>query len=80
LGKAQGAYISKNGVRGMDVHLGVEGLNSNGHEEEIDKDVGMMKIIEKLQKHVQTHRADKKNLMKAREQLGEFNIKLMQRL
>jgi hypothetical protein len=38
----------------------------------------MMKIIEKLQKYVQTHREDNKKLMKAREQQGEFNIKLMQ--
>jgi hypothetical protein len=40
----------------------------------------MMKIIENLQRDVQTHRADNKNLMKAREQQGEFNIKLMQSL
>jgi hypothetical protein len=32
----------------MDVHLGVEGLNSNGHGEEIDKEGHMMKIIEIL--------------------------------
>jgi hypothetical protein len=55
-GKAQGAYSSENEVRGMDVHLGVEGLNSiNGHGEEIDKEGNMMKIIERLQKYVQTH-------------------------
>jgi hypothetical protein len=55
MGKAQGAYSSENEVRGMDVHLGVEGSNSNGHGEEIDKEGNMMKIIEKLQKDVQTH-------------------------
>jgi hypothetical protein len=48
MGKAQGAYSSENEVRGMDVHLGVEGSNSNRHGEEIDKYVGMMKIIAKL--------------------------------
>jgi hypothetical protein len=79
-GEAQDAYSSENEVRGMDVHLGVEGSNSNGHGEEIDKEGNMMKIIEKLQKDVQTHRADNKKLMKAREQQGEFNIKLMQSL
>jgi hypothetical protein len=77
MGKAQGAYSLENEVRGMDVHLGVEGSNSNGHGEEIDKEGNMMKIIEKLQKDVQTHREDNKNLMKAREKQGEFNIKLM---
>jgi hypothetical protein len=61
----------------MDVHIGVEISNSNGHEEEIDKEGNMMKIIEKLQKDVQTHRADNRKLMKVREQQGEFNIKLM---
>jgi hypothetical protein len=34
----------------MDVHLGVEGSNSNGHGEEMDKEGHMMKIIERLQK------------------------------
>jgi hypothetical protein len=40
----------------------------------------MMKIIKKLQKDVQSHREDKKNLIKSREQQGEFNVKLMQSL
>jgi hypothetical protein len=39
----------------MDIHLGVEGLNSNGHEKEMDKEGHMMKIIEKLQKDAQAH-------------------------
>ena len=68
MGKAQGAYSLENEVRGMDVHIGVEGSNSNGHEEEIDKEGNMMKIIEKLRKDVQTHRADNRKLMKSMEQ------------
>jgi hypothetical protein len=48
MGEEQGAYSSKNEVRGMDVHLGVEGSNSNGHGEEIDKEGNMMKTIKKL--------------------------------
>jgi hypothetical protein len=75
--EAQNASSSENEARGMDVHLGVEGSNSNGHGEEIDKEGNMMKIIERLQKDVQTHRADNRNLMKARNQQGEFNLKLM---
>jgi hypothetical protein len=39
----------------MDFHLGVEGLNSNGHGEEIDKEGKIRKIIEGLQKYAQTH-------------------------
>jgi hypothetical protein len=39
----------------MDAHLGVEGTNSNGHGEEIDKEVSMMNIIKNLQKYVQIH-------------------------
>jgi hypothetical protein len=42
--------VQENEARGMDVHLGVEGTNSNGHGEEIDKDVGMMKIIKNCKK------------------------------
>jgi hypothetical protein len=62
------ASSSEDEEKGMDVHFGVEGSNSNGHGEEIDKEGNMMKIIEKLQKDVQTHKADNKNLIKAREQ------------
>jgi hypothetical protein len=64
----------------MDVHLGFKGTNSNGHGEEIDKDMGMKKIIKKLQKEVQIHRADNKKLMTAKEQQGYFNVSLMHRL
>jgi hypothetical protein len=34
----------------VDVHLGFEESNSNGHGEEIDNEGNMMKIIERLQK------------------------------
>jgi hypothetical protein len=34
----------------MDVHLGVEKSNSNGHGGEMEKEKHMMKIIERLQK------------------------------
>jgi hypothetical protein len=66
--EAQNASSSENEARGMDVHLGIEGSNSNGHGEEINKEGNMMKIIEILQKDVQTHREDNKKLMKARDQ------------
>jgi hypothetical protein len=78
--ETQNASSSKNEAKGMDVHLGVEGSNSNGNGEEIDKEGHMMKIIERLQKDAQTHRSDNKKLMKAKEQQGEFNLKLMKSL
>ena len=78
--EAWNASSSENEARGMDVHLGVEGSNSNGHGEEKDKEGNMMKIIEILQKDAQTHREDSRNLMKAKEQQGEFNLKLMKSL
>ena len=46
------AYSSEDEVRGMDVHFGFEGTNSNGHGEEIDKETSMIKIIKNLQKDV----------------------------
>jgi hypothetical protein len=46
--KAHNASSLENEAKGMDVHLGVEGSNSNGHGEEIDKEGNMMKIIERL--------------------------------
>jgi hypothetical protein len=52
----------------MDVHLGFEGTNSNGHGEEIDKDVSMMKIIKNLQKDVQIHQEDNERIKKAKRQ------------
>ena len=48
--EAHNASSSKNEARGIDFHLGVEGSNSNGDGEEIDKEGNMMKIIEILQK------------------------------
>jgi hypothetical protein len=46
--EAQNDYSLKNEAKGMDFHLGVEGSNSNGHGEDINKEGNMMKIIEKL--------------------------------
>jgi hypothetical protein len=46
--EAQNDFSSENEAKEMDVHLGVEGSNSNGHGEEIDKEGNMMKIIERL--------------------------------
>ena len=65
--EAHDAYSPKDKVRGMNVHLGVKGTNSNGHGEEIDKDVGMMKTIKNLQKYVQIHQEDNERLKISKE-------------
>jgi hypothetical protein len=38
MGKAQNDSSSNNEAKGMAIHLGVEGSNSNGCGEEIDKE------------------------------------------
>jgi hypothetical protein len=62
--REQTSSSSKGEAKGMDVHLGVEGSNSNGHGEEIDKERNMRKIIEGLKKYAQTCRVDRKKLRK----------------
>ena len=74
------ASISENEEKGMDVHLGVEGSNSNGHGEEIYKERNMMKVIERLQKYAQTHQIDSRKIKKAQEKQGEFNVNLLKSL
>ena len=59
---------SENEIKGMYFHLGVEGSNSNGNGEDIDKEGHMMKIIDRLQKDAQTNWEDNKKLMKVKEQ------------
>jgi hypothetical protein len=46
--REQTASCSEDATKGMDIHLGFEGSNSNGHGEEIDKEGNMMKIVEKI--------------------------------
>jgi hypothetical protein len=65
---------------GRDVNLGIEGSNSNGHGKEMDKEGHMMKLIERLQKDAQAHRADSRKLMRVRDQQGEFNLKMLKSL
>jgi hypothetical protein len=64
----------------MDVHLGMEGMNSNGHREERNEDMNMAETINNLQKDVQSHKADNERLMKAKEQHDDFNMKLLEGL
>jgi hypothetical protein len=78
--EAQGNYSHPEKSRGMDVHLGMEGMNSNGHGEERNEDMNMTKTIKNLQKDVQSHKVDNERLMKAKEKKDDFNMKLLEGL
>ena len=75
--EAQGNYSQQYERRGVDVHLGIEGTNSNGHGEGRDENMNMVEIIKNLQKDVQSYKADNERLMRAKEQQDDFNMKLM---
>jgi hypothetical protein len=51
----------------MDVHVGIEGTNSNGHGEGKDKNMNMVETIKNLRKDVQSHNVDNERLMKPKE-------------
>jgi hypothetical protein len=75
---AQGTYNQEDDIIGMDVHLGIEGTNSNGHGEGRDENMNMVETIKNLQKNVQSHKVDNERLMRAKAQQYDFNMKLMQ--
>jgi hypothetical protein len=66
--EAQGTYSQEDDIRGMDVHLGIEGTNSNGHGEGRDENMNMVETIKNLQKDVQIHKYDNERIMRAKEQ------------
>ena len=66
-GRCIGTYIQEDEIRGMDVHLGIEGTNSNGHGEGRDENMNMAKTIKNLQKDVQSHKDDNERIMRAKE-------------
>jgi hypothetical protein len=65
--EAQGNYSQQEERRGVDVHLGMEVTNSNGHGEERNEDMNMVETIKNLQKDVQSHKASNERLMKSKE-------------
>jgi hypothetical protein len=78
--EAQENYSQPDESRGMDVHLGIEGTNSNGHGEERNENMNMAETIKNLQKDVQSHKDDNERLMRAKEQQDDFNMKLLEGL
>jgi hypothetical protein len=77
---AHGTYSQEDDIRGMDVHLGIEGTNSNGHGEGRDENMNMVETIKNLNKDVQSHEDDNERIMRAKEKQEDFNMKLMQSL
>ena len=65
--EAQGTYNQGDEIRGMDVHLGIEGTNSNGHGEGRDENMNMVETIKNLEKDVQRHKYDNEMIMRAKE-------------
>jgi hypothetical protein len=53
---AHGTYSQEDEIRGMDVHLGIEGTNSNGHGDERNENMNMAETIKNLQKDFQRER------------------------
>jgi hypothetical protein len=78
--EAQGNYSHQDESRVVDVHLGIEGMNSNGHGEERNENMNMAETIKNLQKDVQIHKADNERLMKSKEQQDDFNMNLLEGL
>ena len=74
---AQEAYSQEDEDIGMNVHIGIEGTNSNVHGGGKDEDINLVETIKKLQVDVQSHKADNERLMKAKEKWEDFNLNLM---
>jgi hypothetical protein len=53
--EAQGNCSQQDESRVVDVHLGIEGMNSNEHGEERNENMNMAETIKNLQKDVQSH-------------------------
>ena len=64
---AHGTYNQEDDIIGMDVHLGIEGTNSNGHGEGRDENMNMVKTMNSFQKDVQSYKDDNEMILRARE-------------
>ena len=73
----QGVYIHGEYIRGMYVHMGNEGTNSNGHGEGKEESTNLVETINFFPRDVLSHKVDNERLMRAKEQQKNFNIKLM---
>jgi hypothetical protein len=58
----QGDSIQEDAIRGMDVHMGNEGTNSNGHGEGNEESMNLVESIKNMQKDVQSYNMIMKGL------------------
>jgi hypothetical protein len=65
---SQEDYIQEDEIIGMDVHMSIEGTNSNAHGEGRDENMNMVETIKNLQKEVQRHKDDNERLMRSKDQ------------
>jgi hypothetical protein len=61
-----GVYIQEYDIRGMNVHMGIEGTNSNGHGKGRDENMNMVETIKNLWKDVQIHKDGNERIMRAK--------------
>ena len=64
----QVVYNQDDKIRGLNVQLGMEGTNSNGHGGGKEEDINLAETLKKLQTNVQSHKDDNEMLMKYKEQ------------
>jgi hypothetical protein len=65
--ETQRNYSQQDERRVINVHLDIEGTNSNAHGEERDENLNMVETIKNLQKDGQIHKAGNEKLMIAKE-------------
>ena len=65
--EVQGTYSQEYEIRGMNVHLGIEGTNSNGHGEGRDKNMNMVDTIKFFPNYVQIHKDGNERLMRTKQ-------------
>jgi hypothetical protein len=73
----RGLFNHEEEIKGMYVHMGNEGTNSNGHGEGKEESMNLVETIKRLQRDVLSHKADNGRLMKSKEKQEDSNIKLM---
>jgi len=76
----QVVYSHEYEIRRLNVQMGMDGTNSNGHGGENEEDINLAETIIKLQTDVQSHKADNERLMKVKEQHEDLNMNLMKSL
>jgi hypothetical protein len=64
----QVVYIQEDEIKWLNVQLGLEGTNSNGHGGGKEEDINLDETLRQFFIDVQSHKDDNERLMKAKEQ------------